>query len=216
MAFVNPYIAKIQWHSHIIEWTKEIASHKWKWNEYFGNDNPLRLEIWTGLWNFFSWEVPLHPDKNFIWMEIKFKRCFVSAEKTLEKWGKNFVVVKEYGQKIEDFIADGELEQTYIFFPDPWGKKERQKKHRIMQKDFLDMLYRKTQSWWKLVFKTDHREYFDDTLELLKTMDNWKQSYISFDYQNESTEFDKSRLTEFEVIFHEKNICYLELIKDEQ
>jgi hypothetical protein len=47
-------------------------------------------------------------------------------------------------------------------------------------------------------------------------MDNWKQSYISFDYQNESQKFDKNRLTEFEVIFHEKNICYLELIKNEQ
>ncbi len=174
----------------------------------------MRLEIWTGLGNFFSGEVPLHPEKNFIGMEIKFKRCYNTAEKTLEKWGKNFVVVKEYAQKIDDFIADGELEQTYIFFPDPWAKKERQKKHRIMQKEFLEMLHKKTKAGGKLVFKTDHRGYFDDTLELLTTMDIWKQWVLSYDYQNELDHFDTKRLTEFEVIFAHEKINYLELIKN--
>jgi tRNA G46 methylase TrmB len=41
------------------------------------------LEIGSGLGNFFSKMVNQNLDKNFIAMEIRYKRCFATAEKTL-------------------------------------------------------------------------------------------------------------------------------------
>lgn len=215
MAFNNPYREKIKDHKYINQDIDLIKQNKWKWNEYFGNNNPLRLEIWTGLWNFFSWEVVKYPDRNFIGMEIKFKRCYVTAEKALTKWWENFLIVKEFAQKIDDFIADGELEQTYIFFPDPWANKDRQKKHRLMQAEFLEILFKKTQQEWKVVFKTDHRWYFDDSLEVIKQQNIWSIETLSYDYESETDVFDKKNLTEFESMHreHKTKINYLVLQK---
>lgn len=211
----NPYIEKIKNHPHISQEIKKLTKYKWKWWEYFLNNNPLRLEIGTWLGNFFSWEVISSPNVNFIGMEIKFKRCFVTAKKTLEKWGKDFLVIREFAQKINDFIWDWELEQTYIFFPDPWGKKERQKKHRLMQANFLETLYNKTKTGWKVIFKTDHRDYFNDSIEVLRKQNIWDIQKLSFDYENENPDFNILNITEFEAI-HRKNktqINYLELVK---
>jgi tRNA (guanine-N7-)-methyltransferase len=165
--------------------------------------------------NFFSWEVPKYPDTNFLGMEIKFKRCYVTAEKTIEKWGENFLIIREFAQKISKFIWDNELEQTYIFFPDPWGKKDRQKKHRLMQADFLESLYKKTMSGWKVIFKTDHRDYFNDSLEVIQNQGIWGIQNLSYDYETENSEYDVKNITEFETIHRSLNtkINYLELIK---
>ncbi len=54
----NPYIEKIKDHKYINQDLALLPEYKGRWNEYFGNDNPLRLEIGTGLGNFFSGEVP--------------------------------------------------------------------------------------------------------------------------------------------------------------
>lgn len=211
----NPYIEKIKDHKYINQNLELLPEYKWRWNEYFGNNNPLRLEIWTGLWNFFSGEVPKFSNRNFLGMEIKFKRCYVTAEKTLAKWGENFLIIREFAQKIDSFIWDWELEQTYIFFPDPWGKKDRQKKHRLMQADFLETLFKKTQSGWKVIFKTDHRDYFKDSLEVIENQNIWEIQNLSFDYENENPDFDINNITEFEAIHreHKTQINYLELVK---
>lgn len=217
MSYQNPYIQPVLEHKNIETQIEKLAENKWKWKDFFGNNNPVRLEIGTGLWNFFSSEVSNNPEINFLWMEIKFKRCFSTAEKTLKKWGKNFLVIKEYAQKIDEFIADGELQQVYIFFPDPWGKKDRQKKHRVLQAEFLKNLHAKLENGWKIVFKTDHAEYFQDTLEVLDEINIFKQEHKSFDYEKDLAQFfDKQNITEFEAIFRweRKKVCYIELIKE--
>lgn len=212
----NPYIEKVLKHPNIQTDIKELSKNKWNWKKYFWNSHPVRLEIWTGLWNFFSNEVSNNSEINFLWMEIKYKRCFSTAEKTLKKWGKNFLVIKEYAQKLDEFIADGELQQVYIFFPDPWARKDRQRKHRVLQKEFLALIHKKLEKWGRIIFKTDHIEYFEDTLEILDELDLYDQEFKSFDYEKELTQhFDKWNMTEFEVIFREDKIkvCYIELIK---
>ena len=212
----NPYIEKIKDHKYINQDLSLLPEYKGRWNEYFANNNPLRLEIGTGLGNFFSWEVPKFSDRNFLWMEIKFKRCFFTAEKTIAKWGENFLIIREFAQKIDSFIWDWELEQTYIFFPDPWGKKDRQKKHRLMQAEFLETLFKKTMDWGKVIFKTDHIDYFKDSLEVIQNQWIWDIQNLSYDYETENPDFDVTNMTEFETIHRalKTKINYLELIKN--
>ncbi|QFR39111.1 tRNA (guanosine(46)-N7)-methyltransferase TrmB [Candidatus Gracilibacteria bacterium 28_42_T64] len=211
----NPYIEKVKAHPNIITKSEEASKHKGKWNEFFGNNNPIVLEIGTGLGNFFSTEASKNPDKNYIGMEIKYKRVYNTAEKTIAKGGENFVVIKDFAQKITDIFADGELELTYIFFPDPWAKKDRQKKHKLLQEEFLTNLCNKTKIGGKVIFKTDHKEYFDETLEILDELNLWEQSRKTYHYEKDIEEFDVTNITEFEQIFrgHKLEICYIELTK---
>lgn len=212
---INPYIQKVEYHEKILNLEWDIFPNKWKWNNYFWNNNDLVIEIWTWLWNFFSGEVSKNQDKNLLWFEIKFKRLFVTAEKTLEKWGTNFCLLKTKWQNISRIFDKWEVSSTYVFFPDPWDKKDRQRKHRLWNEKFISDLYDITKNWWKVIFKTDHKWYFEDTLDLINKFWKWNVEKLSYDYENEIETFDKKNMTEFEEIFreHKIKINYLELFK---
>lgn len=212
---INPYIEKVEDHEKIINLEWDIFPNKWKWNNYFWNDNDLVIEIWTWLWNFFSGEVSKNQDKNFLWFEIKFKRLFVTAEKTIEKWWTKFCLLKTKWQNISKIFDKWEISLTYVFFPDPWDKKDRQRKHRLWNEKFISDLYDITKTWWKVIFKTDHKWYFEDTLDLINKFWKWNVEKLSYDYENEIETFDKKNMTEFEEIFreHKIKINYLELFK---
>jgi tRNA (guanine-N7-)-methyltransferase len=48
--------------------------------------------------------------------------------------------------------------QVYVLFPDPWPK-TRHYKRRIIQKDFLDVIYSKLKINGELIIATDHNDY---------------------------------------------------------
>lgn len=210
----NPYIQKVINDTDIFHVPEEAYSYKWKWWEYFWNNNPLVLEVGTGMWNFFSKQVWEHPEKNFLGMEIRYKRCFQTAEKSRKHERLNFAILKDFAQNIDKIFSPEEVSETYIFFPDPWANKDRQRKHRLLQEEFLKNLYNITKTWGKLFFKTDHREYFDSTKEILEKQWLWKIASWTHDYEN-SEIFDMGNITEFEWFYRgeKTDINYIELVK---
>lgn len=243
----NPYIEKVKDHKNIINITEDIYKNKWNWNKYFWNENDLILEVGTGLGNFFSREVQKNPNQNFLWMEIKYKRLYIWAEKSLwnlnnyasnwvrirnieekkakhlerkvhpSKGGlegeKNFVLLKDFWENIDKIFKENEITKSYIFFPDPWAKKKRWLKNRLLQTKFLNNLYNITKNWWKSIIKTDHFWYYDFVLEELKNTP-WKIIKTSTDFENEP-EFKNEETTEFQQLFRWQDIKinYIELIK---
>lgn len=231
----NPYIELVKNHTKILTDTDQIYSNKSSWSKFFWDSNPLVLEIWTGLGNFFSSQVIDNPKKNFIGMEIRYKRLFKTAEKSLGNvknndntqnsnpkskvqkeivWTRNnFVVLKDFWENIDKIFWAWELAETYVFFPDPWDKNDKTIKNRLVQKSFLENLYYTTKTWWKFIFKTDHMWYFDFVLDEIKTT-NWKLEFKTYDYEKEWL-YDKNKITEFEQIFRWQDIKvnYLELVK---
>ena len=211
----NPYIEIIQTDSHILQDTQKIYSNSWKWSSFFDNNKEIYLEIGTWLWNFFSLESSENLDKNFIWMEIKYKRLHKTAEKSRSLWVKDFVLLKDFGQNIDKIFTKNELSRTYVFFPDPWDNKDRQKKHKLLQKDFLINLFEITKTGGEFFFKTDHKKYFDDVLEITQELWLWQKRFVSYDYELDSEKFTKKKITEFESMFRwEKlKINYAEFVK---
>jgi len=225
----NPYIELVKEHKKIFTSEQEIYWKAWKWWLYFGNTNDLVLEIWTWLGNFFSKQVRSNPQKNYVWMEIRYKRLFQTAEKCLwnkasysENWQHelldeknidNFVLLKEFWEKIWEIFWKEEISETFIFFPDPWARKKSQLKNRLLQKQFLENLYWITKKWWWLIIKTDHRGYFDFLLSELQWT-KWKQSYLSYDFESEP-EFQNAETTEFQQLFRwqKEKIHHIELHK---
>jgi tRNA (guanine-N7-)-methyltransferase len=235
----NPYIEKVKSHKNIINNIEDIYINKWKWDKYFNNKNDLILEIWTGLWNFFSKEVQKNPDINFLWMEIKYKRLYISAEKALwnlnnyvhnwvrfksaidrnktenDLWEENvnFLLLKDFWENIDKIFKENEILKSYIFFPDPWAKKKRWLKNRLLQTEFLNNLYNITKENWKAIIKTDHFWYYEFVLEEVKNT-SWKIVKISTDFENDE-EFKNEETTEFQQLFRGQDIKinYIELEK---
>lgn len=246
MVINNPYIEKVVQDADILHLTEDIYSHKGKWEKYFNNSKPLILEIGTGMGNFFGKQVMSSPEKNFIGMEIRYKRLFQTVEKSRKssplqplsfskgqvkegtKWlswswsqaedsgvdSRNFVMLKDFAQNIDKIFIPEEISETYIFFPDPWANKKRQRKNRLLQEEFLKNLHTITKKWGKLFFKTDHREYFDSTREIINEQWLWKTLHWTHDYEN-SDIFDMENITEFEWFYRweKTQINYIELEK---
>jgi tRNA (guanine-N7-)-methyltransferase len=211
----------------LTELETEIYPNAGNWDNFFANKNDIILEIWTGLWNYFSKNVNENIWKNFIWMEIRYKRCFMTAEKTLWKvknndnskdntslkeYNNDFVIIKDYAERVDKIFWKWELSETLIFFPDPWARKKWLKK-RLVQETFLNNLYERTKKGWKMIFKTDHIWYF---LHVLQEIENtkWKLDFKTFDYESEGL-YKSNAITEFEQIFRWQDIKvnYLELIR---
>ena len=212
----NPYIQLVQDSKLILHEKEDILTRKWKWNEYFANANDIVLEIWTWLWNFFAKQVQENQDKNFIWLEIRYKRLWLTQEKSL--WNKatyaynsahkhlenNFCLLKIYWQDIYNIFAKDELSECYILFPDPWAKKKSQRKNRLLQRNFLHDLYEVTKLWGTCTIRTDHCEYFDFALEELSKTD-WKIQEKSYDYEHDP-DFQNAETTEFQQMFRGQKI----------
>lgn len=211
----NPYIEIIQTDPHILQTPEKIYAQKWNWADFFENKNEIYLEIGTGLGNFFSLEASQNSTKNFIGMEIKYKRLYKTAEKSRNLWVKNFILLKDFGQNIDKIFTQNEITRTYIFFPDPWENKDRQKKHKLLQKEFLEKLFKITKDGWEFFFKTDHKKYFEDVLEIILEQGLWKKRFVSYNYEVECEKFTKQKMTEFESMFRwEKlKIHYAEFVK---
>lgn len=210
----NPYINQVKNHSKIIVDLEKIYSNKWKWSNFFDNKKPLILEIWTWLWNYFSSQVIDNPEKNYIGIEIRYKRLYKTAEKSWWKINnndndqiktrsinlhENFIVLKDFWENIDKIFWENELDETYVFFPDPWDKNDKSRTRRMVQKKFLKDLYDITKSWWKFIFKTDHKWYFDFVLWELENT-NWEIDYKTYDYENDWL-YKQNKITEFEQIF---------------
>jgi len=210
----NPYIDKVLKDHDILTDIEKIHSYKAKWESYFWNNNPIILEIGTGMGNFFGKQVASLPEKNFIGMEIRYKRLFQTAEKSRRAKEPHFVMLKEFGQNIDSVFWKEEVSETYIFFPDPWANKDRQRKHRLLQEKFLKKLHDITKTWGKVFFKTDHKEYFDSTRAIIEQQWLWGTDKRTHDYE-QSEIFDMKNITEFEGFYRGENtkINFLELVK---
>lgn len=212
MPFTNPYIQEVLENKHILTDTKDIYIRKGKWSDFFKNWNDICLEIGTWMGNFFSGQVEKYPHINFIWLELKRKRLASTYNKSAKNNTQNFVVCKELWQHIPHIFSEQEVSKTYILFPDPWGKKEYQKKNRLFTVPFMDNIHTITKVWGGLIIKTDDIEYFEEIVSIIEEK-KWKIIFCSRDYEKEPHLFSKTTITEFESIWRGKRkcVCYLEL-----
>jgi tRNA (guanine-N7-)-methyltransferase len=62
---------------------------------------------------------------------------------------------------------------VFVLFPDPWPK-ARHHKHRLIQAAFLDLLATKAEPTARLMFRTDHRDYFDEARATVAAHPRWQ------------------------------------------
>ena len=209
----NIYMYKLLDYPEYIIYDSELMKQKkGKWNQFFKNDNPIALEIGTGSGNFMRQLAERNPNKNFIGLELRFKRLVLSAEKCKKRAMKNVALLRKRGEEIEEFLGKNEISEMYINFPDPW---EGTEKNRIIQESLFKTLDNIMKKDGILYFKTDHDVYYSDVLDLVKTLENYEVIYHTSDLHN-SEKAENNIKTEFEQLFlhkYNKNINYIEIKK---
>lgn len=208
----NMYMYKLMEFPQYIIYDKDLMDNKKaKWSEFFGNENPICLEIGCGSGGFSKEIARQNPNKNFIALELRFKRLWSCAKKCSDIDLKNIVFLRRRAEDLKEFLAQ-EISEVYINFPDPW---ENEEKNRVIQKSFFDSLDNILKVEGKIFFKTNHDVYHEDVANLVKDLENYEVVYKTSDL-HKSEKAEQNIRTEFENLFlhkHDKNINYLEIIK---
>lgn len=182
-----------------IEEEGPLFKGKWR-QEAFGvaEENPLDLEIGTGNGLFFSHHAVSHPQRSLLGIELKYKPLVQSIRRALRNGAENARILRYNARLIEDLFVDGELNDVYVHFPDPYLKK-RLRKMRLLTRDFLVQLHDLQRPGALLDFKTDSEDLFDWAMGEVKDSP-YEVAFLSRDTHGDEGEEERF-ITAFERIF---------------
>jgi len=102
--------------------------YKGKWSEtFFGNNNPVILELGCGKGEYAVKLAAHYPEYNFIGLDIKGSRMWKGATQAINMELKNVGFLRTNIENIRMFFADGEVSEIWLTFPDPQMKKTRRR-----------------------------------------------------------------------------------------
>ena len=98
-------------------------SMKGKWSEFFGNTNPIHIEIGMGKGQFIMELARRNPDINYLGIE-KYSSVLVRAieKREQEEDMTNLYFIRMDAEYIENVFAENEVANIYLNFSDPWPK----------------------------------------------------------------------------------------------
>lgn len=146
-----------------------ISDFEWRgrWNEFFGNDHPITLELGCGKGEYTIALARQFPERNFIGVDIKGARFWRGAKTALEEELPNVAFLRTQIELIDYAFAKAEIEEIWITFPDPQIKYKRTK-HRMTNPEFLARYKKILQPQGTINLKTDSEFMHGYTLGLLQ------------------------------------------------
>lgn len=141
----------------------DVAGH---WHErYFGNDNPIVLELGCGRGEYTVGLARKFPDKNFIGIDIKGARIWAGAKEAHLTGLKNAAFLRTNIELLSRFFAPGEVSEIWVTFPDPQMKKTRK---RLTATNFLQMYSQVLGQSGVINLKTDSPFLYEYTRRLVE------------------------------------------------
>nr|WP_086940322.1 tRNA (guanosine(46)-N7)-methyltransferase TrmB [Thaumasiovibrio occultus] len=152
------------------------------WNEVFGRDGEVVLEIGFGMGASFVEMAKNAPEKNYIGIEVHSPgvgACLMAAG---EAQLTNLRVMCHDGVEVfEHMIPDGSLDTVQLFFPDPWHK-ARHHKRRIVQPAFVEMVRKKLKVGGVFHMATDWENYAEHMIEVMNVAPGYQNVATDGDY----------------------------------
>ncbi len=145
------------------------------------------------------------PDTLYVGIELRYKRAFRTAEKAKQFGVKNIFVIRADISQIIPVLAQLPLTGIYVNFPDPWAKR-RWRKHRLLNEEFLKKLGELLSPGGFFSYKTDHAEYFEETIQMLNQIKILRISAISRDLYGSQELLENNIKSEFELLFISQNL----------
>ncbi|HFC9121457.1 TPA: tRNA (guanosine(46)-N7)-methyltransferase TrmB [Enterococcus faecium] len=173
---------------------------KGKWNELFGNDHPIHIEIGMGKGQFITGMAKAHPKINYIGVEMQVSVVSIALDKLIEQPLPNLKLLHVDGSALTEYFADSEVDQIYLNFSDPWPKK-RHEKRRLTYKTFLAVDEQILRPNGEIHFKTDNQGLFEYSLASFSQYGMiLKQVWLDL----HQSQFEGNIMTEYEEKFSSK------------
>lgn len=151
----------------------DFTSAPLNFSEIFGNASNVILEIGFGMGQSLVMMAKALPHKNFLGIEVHRPGVgALLAHLEADQCNNVRVIQHDAVEVLKLAIRDHSLEKIQIFFPDPWPKK-RHHKRRLIQSEFLQLLWQKLQPNGILHLATDWENYAEHMQAALNSQPNF-------------------------------------------
>jgi tRNA (guanine-N(7)-)-methyltransferase len=181
------------------------ADAKGRWQEIFGNDHPIHVEVGSGKGAFVSGMAKANPEINYIGIDIQKSVLSYALDKVLATDVPNIKLLWVDGSDLTDYFEDDEIDRLYLNFSDPWPKK-RHEKRRLTYQSFLATYQQILPENGEIHFKTDNRGLFEYSLVSfsqygMKLKGVWLDLHASDFEDNVLTEYEQKFANKGQVIY---------------
>ncbi len=184
------------WPTMGIDYNAELLN----WQQVFGNDNPVVLEIGFGMGASLVEMAKNAPEKNFIGIEVHSPGVGACLAAAREAGITNLrVMCHDAVEVFEHMIPNDSLHTLQLFFPDPWHK-ARHHKRRIVKAEFAEMVRGKLMLETGIFhMATDWENYAEHMIEVMNAAPGFENIAEDGDYIPRP---DERPLTKFEARGH--------------
>lgn len=173
---------------------------KGRWQERFGNEQPIHVEIGCGKGQFIIDMAKKHPEINFIGIELQTSVIVSALEKQIEEELPNVQLLQANASDLAEYFEENKVDRIYLTFSDPWPK-NRHEKRRLTYKTFLNVYETILNPDGELHFKTDNQKLFEYSLVSFSSYRaNLEEVFLDL-HQSDVTE---NVMTEYEGKFSKK------------
>ena len=194
--------------------------NKGNWDKVFPQNQPVHLEVGMGKGRFLMDMAKLHPEINYIGIEMYdsvLLRAIQKKEALAEEGQElsNLKFMRMDARLLPEVFEKGEVSRIYLNFSDPWPK-DRHAKRRLTSKEYWARYNQILCPEGRVIFKTDNRPLFDFSLEQVEVA-GWELDNYTFDLHH-SEYAEGNVMTEYEERFTAKGnpICRLVAYRDPQ
>ncbi len=175
--------------------------YKNKWNDLFGNKNPINLELGMGRGEFIINMAIKYPNINFIGLELNESQTATAVTKLNNQNIPNLKLICADAMEIDNFFGK-EIDTIYLTFSEPWPKKHDERKrftHPVYLK-LYDKIFKKDKH---IILKTDNKGLFAYSLETLSQY--WYEfERVSLDLHHDENPISNV-MTDFEKQYYKEN-----------
>ncbi|MCD8870046.1 tRNA (guanosine(46)-N7)-methyltransferase TrmB [Staphylococcus gallinarum] len=184
-------------HSDIVDIDGSRAGHIREW---FNNDQPIYIEVGSGMGQFITTLAAQNPEINFVSLEREKNVMVKVLDKVLEQNLSNIKLICNDAVELNEYFVDGEVDRLYLNFSDPWPK-NRHAKRRLTYHTYLALYKQILKKDGELHFKTDNRGLFAYSLE---SMSQFGMYFTKINLNLHEEDVEGNIETEYERKFSEK------------
>lgn len=192
---------------------QDPKSNKNRWREFFGNDNPIHLEIGMGKGRFITTLALENPEINYIGIEKYSSVLLRALEKREQLEVSNLFFIRMDAEELTEIFGYHEISRIYLNFSDPWPK-DRHAKRRLTSKEYFARYDQILKRQGTVEFKTDNRDLFLFSLDSVE-LAGWNLILSTADLHN-SVYCADNVMTEYEERFSSQGNPIYKMVADRQ
>jgi tRNA (guanine-N7-)-methyltransferase len=159
--------AELDTFPNVLQFPGDIAG---KWGGFFGNENPITLELACGKGEYAVGLGELFPNRNFIGVDLKGNRIWVGAKKAIKQSMKNVGFLRTEIDLLASYFKPAEVSELWITFPDPQLRMSKAKK-RLTHPKFLRIYKQILKESGRINLKTDSPDLYSFTKKVIELYD---------------------------------------------